>query len=261
MKTRTKVISITIMLSLLLGLFSFYSNLINHHFFVLAQNQITVEQARQKVEKRFESYGIEEIKYRGVGQDTLATYNFNVKFENKDEFCVQVTKDGGYILTIGCVSENISSLLKKQLCLKAVEEFVHQIGFTDLRAIWSTSFGDETVVNLAPVIKDVIIYPDLLKVRVNCKTGDILNLEARSYLYDYYRGSIESLDPILTYEEAIKSVPEGYEIVNHRLALILDPKKTKALTYEIETKHDNLKYYFYIDAISGEIDEVLTAIA
>lgn len=259
MKTKVPVLTIFILLSLLLGLFCFFPNN-NKLSIVFAQNNITVQEAQKKIETRFQMYDIEEIKYMGEGSDTLGTYNFRIKFKDKDEFCVQVTKQGGYILTLGCLAQNISNLLIEQQCLKAVEEFVHQIGFFDLRAIWSTTLKDETIINLAPIINDVIIYPDLLKIRVNCKSGDILSLEARSYLYDYYRGVIDSLQPILTYEQAKESIPEGYEIKSYRLALILDEKDKKCLTYQIETKRDGFTYYFFIDANNGEIEEVFPAV-
>jgi spore germination protein len=233
----------------------------NANFVVMAQeNIITIEQAKQKVEKRFEMYDIEKIEYLGVGGDALPTYNFKLNFKDKDEFCVQVTQEGGYILTIGCVAQNISNLLIEQQCLKAVEDFVHKIGFTNLRAIWSTKLGDETVVNLAPVIKDVIIYPDLLKVRINCKNGDILGMEARTYLYDFYLDTADILNPILSFDEVRQTVPSEYEIVGHRLALIFEEENRKSLTYEIETKLKDTTYYFYINANNGKIEQVFPVI-
>lgn len=252
---------------IVISLISFFAVLnhkeiqVSYAFIQEAPEMITKEEAKQKIEARFADYDIEEIEYLGELQDNLLVYNFKVKFKNAKELCVQVTEKGGYILTIGCFIKNIPNFIEEQQCLKLVQTFVQSLGFKDLKAIWSTRIGDETVVNLAPIVNDVIIYPDLMKVRVDCKTGEIISLEARSYLYDYIEKTGEVLIPNITYEQAKEKIDKKYIIQDHKLVLMSTLEKHEVLAYEIKAALDDYLYYFYVDAETGEIIEVTRAIS
>ncbi|MDD4211720.1 MAG: germination protein YpeB [Clostridia bacterium] len=220
----------------------------------IERKEITVEEAREKIERRFSRYGIKSIEHLKEEAGSPNVYNFKIVFANDKELCIQVTKIGGYILNICCFTPRLSGVVEEQECLQMVEEFVHDLGFTDLKAIWYSYVGDQMAINLAPVIKDVIVYPYLMKARVNCKTGEITHLEARSYLYDYYpKGEEEIEEPIITYEEALSKLDERFTPISYKKVLLFDDIGKDRLAYEIKSKLGEFIYYFYVDAITGEL--------
>ena len=220
-------------------------------------SDISVEQAKEKIEERFSKYDITELKYAGEEyQNQLPAYKFEIILGENEPFCVYITKQGGFIITLGCIKYSLVNLVENN-CIKAVEQYIQNTGIDDVEAVWSTTLQDETIVNLAPVKEGVIIYPDLIKVRVNCKTGTLKSIEARPYLYEYTGEVKNSLKPSLTFEEVKKKIDESFKVLSHRLAIILHPDKVACLTYEIKTEKDGFIYYYYIDANTGEIYYVL----
>jgi len=219
--------------------------------------EISVEQAKNKIEERFAKYNVTELEYlEDEYKNQLLTYKFQISLGEKDPFCIYITKQGGFIITLGCILQTSINLLEND-CITAVEQYIKNIGINDVEAIWSTTLQDERIINLAPVKESVIIYPDLIKVRVNCKTGTLKSVETRPYLYEY-KGDIEGrLKPSITFEEAKKQIDESFNILDHRLAIILHPEKTMTLIYEIKAEKDGFTYYYYIDANTGELYYVL----
>jgi hypothetical protein len=115
--------------------------------------------------------------------------------------------------------------------------------------------------NLAPIISDVVAYPDLLKVTANCEEGKILNIETRKYLYDYYEKPEEFLIPQISFEEIEEKFDKDYKIVSHRLAIIANPEMKDRLAYEIKAMFDDkYTYYFFVDAITEEMLMVLPVV-
>ena len=178
-------------------------------------------------------------------------------FENGKTMCVQVTKKGGYILTISCYAQYVPEYRAAQKCEKLVEKFVNDLGFEDLKAIWATKLDGNTIINLAPIINDVIIYPDLLKVTVNCSTDDILNIETRSYTDEKPEIDKSYLLPQLSLEEAETRINEKYKVLSGRLALIECKDGKLTLCYEFKTEIDGYIYYFYVNAKTGKIEQVI----
>lgn len=226
--------------------------------------EISVEEAKEKITSRFSVYDIEDINYVNTTEGKFKTHNFLLTFKDQDEICVQVTTQGGYILTIGCYAQDNKEFLEKQQCEKMVEDFVQNLGFTDLQVVWSTEVGNQMIVNLAPIVNDVIVYPDLLKATVICETGDIKELEARSYLFENEaeKRNMDLLVPDITSKEAEEIIKERYDdkfvIENSRLAVI-SKEDEEVLTYEVKAKIKEVIYYIYINAENGDTEQVLTA--
>lgn len=75
-----------------------------------------------------------------------------------------------------------------------------------MRPVWSNESGTVATINFAYEAEDVIVYSDLVKVKVCEERGLVTGMEASSYYLNHTERSIPA--PALTAEEArAKSTP------------------------------------------------------
>ena len=113
-----------------------------------------------------------------------------------------------------------------------------------MSVVWSSSSSGESVVNLAPVQDGVILYPDLVKVKVDETDNSIVGFDASHYAYNHHQRIIQSPQISLQTATASVSIPPVGE---GRLTLIPLRETQEVLAYEFEC-HQNGTYYIYIDA-------------
>ncbi len=212
-----------------------------------------MEEAKSIAERRFEKYGIKSIEYIGKQTGEFNNYQFKIILDTDKEFCVNVSARDGNLMKINCYEKQMQVGVNEQQCLDLTEQHIKNLGFSDLEVVWSTKLGDETIINLAPVEDAVVVYPDLIKARVNCKTGQIVGLEARAYLNEFYpKLEEEFLIPTIPIEDAKSRLRNDFIVLSYRLALIFDDEGKERLVYEIRSQYEDFLYLVYIDAKTGE---------
>jgi spore germination protein len=214
---------------------------------------ITVEEAQEITERRFSKYDIKKIEYIDKRTEDFNSYKFNLELENNQKFCAMVSARDGNLIKINCFDKKIPITENEEQCLEVMEQHINNLGFEDVEVVWSTKLEDQTIINLAPVQDSIVVYPDLIKARINCKTGEIIDLEARAYLdEDYPILDAEFLIPTFPIEDAKKELRDDFIVLSYRLALIFDDKGEERLVYEIRTEYQDFLYLIYIDAKTGE---------
>ena len=110
-------------------------------------------------------------------------------------------------------------------------------------------------INYAAVQDGVLLYPDLIKVKVAMDNGDICSVECSGYIYNHE--TRENLTVSIGETEAKAKINKDVEIKNIRLAVIPKESKEEVLTYEIKGKIDNHDVLIYINAKDGREENVL----
>ena len=103
---------------------------------------------------------------------------------------------------------NITNEIEK--AINTAENFAKKLGLDDMKCVWSAASEEISYINLAPVIDDIILYPDLIKVKVDLKNNSLVGWEATSYAYNHTER--DDLIPQLTEEEARKLVSSNLDI-------------------------------------------------
>ena len=104
----------------------------------------------------------------------------------------------------------------------------------------------------------VLIYPDLLKVKVALDNGEIVGFDAYQYLMSHRKRDIPK--PKLTEEEARKKVSPRIKVERVKLAIIPMPGNKEQLCYEFKGKYNNFDYFVYINAEDGSEENILRII-
>lgn len=226
----------------------------------LSGEEITPEQGEALLRKYLSDMDVADIGYIGEGSGNLTTLNFTFKADGRDAFA-QLSKAGGKLVSYNEYSAagEVEAIREEasETCQQRAIEFAKSLGFENMQVVWSSSADGECVVNLAPVQDGVILYPDLVKVKLRENSHRVIGLDATHYAFNHVERKLPVAE--ITAEQA-QSVLRLAPIGEGKLALIPLRGTREVLTYEFECHDDGSTYFVYIDAISGEEANILYVI-
>lgn len=191
----------------------------------------------------------------------LATYSFEVEYKNRPEeekAYVDITKKGGHILWMiynrPVQKETLSVEQAKQKGL----EFLKSRGYEGMVDTYYLKENGTATINYAFKQDDVVIYTDLIKVKVALDDGEIVGFESKAYIYAHRERDIP--EPKITLEEARELINPEMEVLSTGLAIIPTNHKTEIFTYEFKGKLLDRDFLVYINAETGKEENVLMII-
>ena len=203
------------------------------------RNGISLEQAKNKVQ----ALGFNmEFKYEMNG--VVPSY----VFENENS-TLEITKMGGLILMLMSDREITEANLTDDEALKIAQAFVEKLEIGFFQSVWQEYYGNTVVFNFVPVKDDVIIYPDMLKVKVALDNGQVLSFEGKSYIMNNCERNFEQVN--ISKQAAEQKLKQGFLIEKSRLTLI-SVNEREQLAWEFFGSYNNMKYAVYISAIDGK---------
>ncbi|MEG1613606.1 MAG: germination protein YpeB [Clostridia bacterium] len=200
---------------------------------------------------------VENLKFLGEWDSDIDTLNFEGKINGRMT-TIQLAKKGGMLISINSYRDVTDPKLSNDECSEIAKRFLKDNGFGDMKNVWICNDNSTVFVNFAPLINNVVIYPDIIKLKIASDNGDILGLEARSYAFNHTTRELSK--PLITAETARAKIKIDGEITAGRLALIPFKSNTEILTYEFVAT-SNGTYYIYIDAKTGEEVNILYVIS
>lgn len=221
-------------------------------------SEVSMETAKNNLGKILTNISVDNLKFNGESSGHFQTYDFSYEDENGVYTFAQVTKKGGKLLTLS--SQNIYKTKKLELANaeKIALDFAKKAGIDSMKVVWSDVVGDDAFINLAPVIDGVIIYPDLVKVKVDLAKGDVLGFEASSYYMNHVNRKI--LPTRITESVAKAKIYSGLYVKDSRLALIPLEYGEEVLCYEFICSMNGNTYYVYINAVNGAEENILKVV-
>ena len=111
--------------------------------------------------------------------------------------------------------------------------------------------------NIAYEDEGAVYYSRLIKVSVSMDNGEVLGLESATYVANMDKQ--HDVKTSISMEEAQKLVNKKLDVKTQRLTVI--PINSKEITaYEFHGEYNDMTFYVYIDANSGEEINVLRVI-
>ena len=135
------------------------------------------------------------------------------------------------------------------------KEFLQSKGFGGMEATYFTNLNNVMTINYAYKYEDIIVYPDLIKVKIALDNGEILGIETNGYLNSH--GDREFGELALDIDEAREKINPDLEILDEGMAIIPTEWKTELLCYEFKGKVDDREFLVYINAETGEEEDIL----
>ena len=225
----------------------------------IEEKEYSQEEAKEFINKIFEKENIKEVKEKGESKGRIDLYNFEVSFSDKKEvFSLSITKKGCKLyLMVGDKNVKEEKLSIDDAKKRGIE-FLEKLGITNMKDTYYQKSEKIAIINYAAVQDGVVLYPDLIKIKVALDDGMILGVEAQGYIFNHIKR--DNLKPIQTEEKARSVINKNVEILSSDIALIPTEYNTEILTYEFKGRIDNRDFLIYINANTLKEEKVLLVI-
>jgi len=123
-----------------------------------------------------------------------------------------------------------------------------------MKSVWNEINKNVAYINLAPIQNDVILYPDLVKVKVDLTSQEIIGFEAVNYAFNHTDRNFEF---IISEIDAEEKLGFDYEIISTSKAIIKLEGGREVATYEFFVERIDGKFFYYINAATNEIEKTM----
>lgn len=225
----------------------------------LSQKEISEDDAKKYIEEVvLDDEKIDKIEFKGESNGKIELYNFDVTLDSKQKRTISITKnDCKLYLMIGdkkVKEQNISVDEAK----KRGMEFLNKLGIDNMIETYYQKTENMIVINYAATQDGVILYPDLIKVKISLDDGKVYGVEAAGYIFNHTTRN--NLKPSISQEKAKSILNSSLEIISSDMALIPTESNSEILTYEFKGKIDNREFLIYINADNAREEKVLLVI-
>lgn len=222
----------------------------------LTGEDISEEKAKEIAENFIGKDKIKEINNLGLSENaTISSYGFSATSQNDENINISVSQKGGHIIYMNTNRSVASEIITQEDATKKGKEFLENKGLYNMQETYYITQDGVTTINYAYTDENVIVYPDLIKVKVALDNGDILGIETTGYLNNHTDRNISNIK--ISQEEAKKNINKKLEINNERLAIIPTEWKTELLCYEFKGTVNDKQFLVYINAESGREEDIL----
>ena len=222
----------------------------------LTGDNIDEDQAKEIAENFIGIENIKETSNLGYFENaTISNYGFSIKKNNDETVNISISKKGGHVISMNANRDvNTESITQEQADEKG-KQYLESKGFSNMKETYYLKQDGIVTINYAYNQDNVVMYPDLIKVKVALDNGEILGLESTGYLNNHQKRDISNVK--ITKEEAKKNLNKNLEITSEGMSVIPTEWKTEILCYEFKGKVDEREFLVYINAENGKEEDDL----
>lgn len=229
----------------------------------LTGDDVNVEEASKKAYESVLNTGekcqIDSVIYNGEIDGKIKVYSFKITLKDKDySYDVQITQKDGKLLLLMADRNVRKNNITMDAAKKIGDNYLKKLGLNQFISTYYMVQNNMATINYAALQKDVILYPDLIKVKLAMDTGEILSVECTGYIYNHTER--KDITPSITKQEALKNISKAVDIKYTKLCIIPKESAKEVLTYEFRGKANGKDFLIYINALNGKEENVLLVI-
>ena len=222
----------------------------------LTGEDVDEETAKKKAEEFIGGENIKETKNNGyVENGDIPVYRFEIETNDEKTIGISISKKGGHVVYLNYNREVTEEKISPEEAIEKGKEYLAQKGFNNMQQTYYLKEEGFITVNYAYTQNDVIMYPDLIKVKIALDNAEVIGLETTGYLNCHYERQIPS-DKI-SIEQAKESLSNKVQITSEKLAIIPTEWNTEVFCYEFKGKIENIDFIAYINAQTGKEEDIL----
>ena len=223
----------------------------------LTGDDIDENKAKEIAENFVGKNDLKETNNLGYSENaTIPAYDFSITNNEDLNINISVSKKGGHIVYMNTNREVNTEIISQEEANQKGKDFLTSKGFPNMKETYFLKQEGIVTINYAYMQDNVIMYPDLIKVKVALDNGEILGIETTGYLNNHIENrNISNIK--ITEEEAKKDLNTDLEIISSGLAVIPTEWKSEILCYEFKGKVDDREFLVYINTENGREEDIL----
>lgn len=229
----------------------FSDSVLNKEIVGLSGIEISQDEALKKVQDIFDT---NDINYVGFAKGKFETYNFYVNQKGLD---VSITKNGGLLLTVTSYVTPQEKTIDANEAIKIAENFALRVGINNMYSVWTQTVGNIQYINLAKIENSCIYYSDLIKVKVDLSSGNVIGWEATNYATNNKSRNFTSSISMTQAQNKLSSV---LSVKERNYCIIPDKYVGELSAYEFICTWKNYTYYVYIDSNTGKEANIMRVV-
>lgn len=226
----------------------------------LTGENISEEQARKIVQEFFTEEKIKEISSQGLTENTdIPNYSFLVTLKEEQTANISISQKGGHIIYSNENREVGEKTITYERANELGKEFLNSKGYKNMQETYYLEENNILTINYAYAQENsqgkVIMYPDLIKLKMALDNGQILGIETTGYLNSHFEREIPQAK--ISKEQAKQNLNKNLTIESEDLAYIPTQFKTEIFCWEFKGKVKDTEFLVYINAETGKEEDIL----
>ena len=222
----------------------------------LTGDEIDEDSAKKIVEDFIGKDKIKELSNLGLSENAdISAYDFSIKTNEDNNINISVSKKGGHVISMNYNRDVLTEVISQEDANEIGKKFLNEKGFPNMKETYYLKQSGIVTINYAYEQDGVVMYPDLIKVKIALDNGEILGVETTGYLNCHEQRDISKVK--ITKEDAKKVLNKNLQIMSEGLAVIPTQWKTEVLCYEFKGKVDETEFLVYINAETGKEEDIL----
>ena len=222
----------------------------------LTGENISEEQAVQIAKQFIGEERIKEISSLGLSENaTIPVYDFSIKNTNEQNANLSISQKGGHVVYYNSNREVEVEAISQEEANEKGKQFLTSKGFTNMKETYYLKQEGIVTINYAYSQDGVIIYPDLIKVKVALDNGEVLGIETSGYLNNHEERNLPEIK--ISKDEAKKTLNKDLQIESEGLAIIPTEWQSEIYCYEFKGKVDDSEFLVYINCENGREEDIL----
>lgn len=228
----------------------------------LVGENVTEEAAKEKAISFVGQDKVQDVKSNGLIENgDIAVYDFLITLKDSDKnnpLTISISQKGGHIVIANYNREMGEEKIQIEEANEIGKNFLNSLGIPNMEPTYYLKQSGTVTINYAYTQDDVIIYPDLIKLKIALDNGDVLGMETSGYLNNHTERSIPT--PGISMETAKASLNEKLNLTSEGLAIIPTEWKSEIFCYEFKGKIDETDFLVYVNALTGEEENILVIV-
>ena len=235
---------------------AYSEHLINGAKKALTGENIDEDMARQKVESFIGLDKIKETQNLGLSENAdIPGFNFSIITKDDNNINISISQKGGHIIRMNSNRNVQEEKISQDEANKRGKDFLNSKGYPNMKETYYLKQEGIVTINYAYQQNGVIMYPDLIKVKVALDNGEILGIETTNYLNSHTERNISNIK--ISKEEAKEKLNKNLDIKTEGLAVIPTKWQTEILCYEFKGRVKDTDFLVYINCLTGEEEDIL----
>ncbi len=227
----------------------------------LTGDNIDEEKAKEIAKKFIGEDKVQEISQATKSENTdMVTYDFNIKVNDEKDanLVISISEKGGHVVFMNYNRNIESENISQEKADEIGKEFLNSHGFPNMKETYYLKEDGIVTINYAYEQDGVVVYPDLIKLKVALDNGEVMGIETTGYLNSHEERDIP--DVKISKAQAKSSLNKKLEISSENLAIIPTEWKTEVLCWEFKGKVNDTDFLVYINAQTGKEEDILVIV-